>query len=194
MRKTTSIALAMIFIAPISFAQSKAPLWRSVEASNGQKYMVNIASVQRFENGASYANGVLSATAFMYEDQGDSNSINRQRMYIFDCHGHVQDATSMHAATYIPPRSVAAKIAALVCAQHPPSSTSHYVEERTSSSGRSPAEYCVGFSSEACERMQAQINSKRVPVACKPGFAIAGDPANVGLSPEQLRVCYMMTQ
>ncbi|MBC7604320.1 MAG: hypothetical protein H7255_16875 [Ramlibacter sp.] len=91
--------------------------WRHVEASNGSVYRVDLASVQRFATGAG---GAQSASVMMYRDEGSSRDIHAQRLYVFDCKGRVQDATGMAAPTYIPPRSVAANAAALVCAVHPP--------------------------------------------------------------------------
>jgi hypothetical protein len=54
-----------------------------------------------------------------------------------------------------------------------------------------PADYCRGFSFDACERMKAQVATGSSPTYCKPGFAIVGNPANVGLTNEQLRICYV---
>lgn len=87
--------------------------WRPVEAANGAVYRVDLASVQRFSTGAG---GAKSASVMMYPDEGSSRDIHAQRLYVFDCKGHMQDANSMSAPTYIPPRSVAANVAALVCA------------------------------------------------------------------------------
>jgi hypothetical protein len=53
------------------------------------------------------------------------------------------------------------------------------------------ADYCRGFSFDACERMKAQVATGTSPTYCKPGFAIVGNPANVGLTNEQLRICYV---
>jgi hypothetical protein len=53
------------------------------------------------------------------------------------------------------------------------------------------ADYCRGFSLDACERMKAQVAKGKSPTYCKPGFAIVGNPANAGLTNEQLRICYI---
>jgi hypothetical protein len=53
------------------------------------------------------------------------------------------------------------------------------------------ADYCRGFSVDACEPMKAQVATGTSPAYCKPGFAIVGSPANVGLTNEQLRICYV---
>ena len=56
------------------------------------------------------------------------------------------------------------------------------------------ADYCRGFSLDACERMKAQVATGKSPPYCKPGFAIVGNPANFGLTNEQLRICYVTSR
>jgi hypothetical protein len=51
-----------------------------------------------------------------------------------------------------------------------------------------PADYCQGFSTDACERIKAVVMSGKRPAYCKPGFARVGS----GLDDEQLRACYVV--
>lgn len=49
--------------------------------------------------------------------------------------------------------------------------------------------YCQGFTPDACARIEATVEARSLPPYCKPGFGLSGS----GLSPEQLRICYVMT-
>lgn len=49
-----------------------------------------------------------------------------------------------------------------------------------------PSRYCIGFSAEACARIQAIVEAKVRPKFCAPGF-----PFNKSLTDEQLRACYV---
>jgi hypothetical protein len=49
--------------------------------------------------------------------------------------------------------------------------------------------YCQGFDPDACARIASVVQTKVPPSYCKSGFALVGS----GLSPEQLRICYVMT-
>ncbi len=88
--------------------------WRMIEADNGAIYRIDLAAVGRF--------GANGADVLVYLDAGDGadfpglgyNPNNLTRLY-FDCRGHFADAWNPMIWQYAPPRSVAGRIAALVC-------------------------------------------------------------------------------
>ena len=51
-------------------------------------------------------------------------------------------------------------------------------------------DYCVDFSSDACQRIKDVVEKGIRPAFCVPGFGRADSP--IRLSPEQLRICYAM--
>jgi hypothetical protein len=49
-------------------------------------------------------------------------------------------------------------------------------------------DYCKDFSEQACTRIRTVVEAKITPSYCKPGFGVVP----TSLSPEQLRICYVM--
>lgn len=166
-------------------ASSAAPSrWRMVEADNGTVYKIDTSTIEHFNTG--------SASIVFYVNEGAGFGPMSVRKYLFDCHGLYQDLINFSASTRAaPPRSVAGAIQRIACegARDPRMEDM----DRDNGAGETPDQYCADFTAEACERIKAVVATREVPSFCKPGFAVVGNPANKGLSDEQIRECYLMT-
>ena len=154
--------------------------WQPLEADNGAVYKLDMNSIKPGNGGA--------AQITVYADEGRSTDIAQNlKFLLFDCHGRFIDMNGpMSQSAYAPPKSVAGQIGAIACARAQAATAA--INAESDRRGRSPEEYCKGFSSEACNRMKSTIDAKQTPPYCKPGFAVVGS----GLSAEQLRICYVM--
>lgn len=156
------------------------PNWQSIEADNGAVYKVDLNSI------SPYTNGTVDVLTYAVEGS-DFIPENLRRLW-FDCRGHFQDQTGGIGPTqFAPPRSIAGEIGAIACARAQAATAA--IDAESARRGRSPEEYCKGFSSDACDRMKSTIDTKQSPPYCRQGFALVGS----GLSAEQLRICYVMT-
>jgi len=147
---------------------AKLAQWRTVVADNGSAMKIDLHSVQHLVRG--------DALAIVISYPAGLNAPGSQTQLHFDCRGGVSDiADSFRYTTPVPPRSVLGAVAALACTppKLPPPS---------------PADYCKGFSADACRRMEAVGRSGEKPSYCKDGFGLAGS----GLSEEQARTCFVV--
>jgi|SRR5665213_9116 len=157
-------------------------VWRRIEADNGEVTKIDMNSIEHFNN------GTIDVAVYTYVPNTTFDPTRLRRLH-FDCHGHFMDNDNMSAMMDAAPRSVAGEVAAIVCAGA--KDTRMEDANKDNGAGESPAEYCAGFSAQACDRIKAVFESKRTPAFCKPGFAVVGNEANKGLTPEQIRMCYM---
>lgn len=156
------------------------PNWQTVEADNGAIYKVDVNSISH------YNNGTADVTVYFVEGSG-FNPENTHRLW-FDCRGHFRDQTNppFGATQYAPPRSTAGRLSEIACA----GAKDTRLEDASRPVPKDiPANYCKGFSPEACARITAAAETKPKPRYCKPGFALVGS----GLSAEQLRICYVIS-
>lgn len=171
--------VAAVATNPASAQQQKQSKWQNVEADNGSIYRVDLNSISHYSNG--------TADMIVYAVEGtDYNPQNLRRLW-FDCRGHFRDETGPIGPTeYAPPRSVAGRMSDVACE----GSKDTRLEDAMRDQGPdTPQQYCKGFSTAACDRIQQVVNSKTRPTYCKQGFALVGS----GLSDEQLRTCYVVT-
>ncbi len=159
-------------------------VWRRLEAENGLVTKVNTASIQHFNTGAAE---VLVYT-YVPDTRYDPSKLRR---LFFDCAGQFRDQTEGFSPSMdAPPRSIAGRISAIAC--EGARDTRLEDADRNTGAGTTPSEYCNDFSPEACGRIIAFIKSRTNPPYCKPGFAALGSTENEGLSPEQIRICFLM--
>ena len=145
------------------------PVWKRIEADNGQVTRIDMNSIQHLGGGTTNVTVYTGAPHSMFDS-------TRLEMLWFDCQGHFRSfGSNMEQSDVLdaPPRSIAGEIANNVC---------------TNQNAANAADYCAGFSSDACERIKKVVESNVPPAFCKPGFGLAGS----GLTPEQLRICYAM--
>jgi len=155
-------------------------VWRKIEADNGEVTKVDMNSIEHFNNGTA---DVVKYT-YVPNTMFDPNSLVRLK---FDCHGHYMNLDGGSLLLDAPPRSVVGEVAAIACAGA--KDTRLEDSSKDDQRGRTPAEYCVGFSSDACDRIRKVVETKTRPAFCKPGFGLVGS----GLTAEQLRICYVVT-
>lgn len=151
--------------------------WQSIEASDGSVYKIDMKSISHMNNG--------TAELIVYMVKGDDYDPRNVKRLWFDCHGHYQDHTGGISATlYAPPRSMAGQLSNIACAaakfDEPPKDAPRPEPQWT--------DYCKDFSEQACARIRSVVEVKITPSYCKPGFGIVP----TSLSPEQLRICYVM--
>lgn len=164
-------------LAGVTIPASAADDWRRIEADNGAAFAIEMNSIAHYNNGTADA-------AICVLDNGMCARWNMGRFH-FDCQGHYMDLDNMPAgAQPAPPRSVIGRMAALACAG---AKDSRLREGSGTQPTPSAAEYCAGFSSDACDRIKAVVDSKTSPAFCQPGFALVGSALTV----EQLRMCYV---
>jgi len=158
--------------------------WARLEAETGEVTKVNVKSIQHFNNGAAELFAYTYVPGTPYDPE-------RMRRLFFNCVGQFRDQTEGFGPVLdAPPRSIAGKMSALACAGA--KDTRLEDADKDNGSGETPADYCKGYSDEACDRIIAVIKSRTNPPYCKPGFAIVGSPENQGLDPEQIRICFLM--
>lgn len=142
--------------------------WRTIEATNGSATKIDRHSIQHGTLGDAFAI-VITYPA------GLKGPGNRTQLH-FDCRGGVMDlADRLHTAISAPPRSILGIAASIAC--RPPKLPPP-----------NPADYCKGFTAEACQRMQTIGLSGKNPSYCREGFALASS----GLSDEQARTCHVV--
>jgi hypothetical protein len=153
--------------------------WQSLEADNGAIFKVDLNSISHFKTGA--------ATVTVYAVEGPSFDPRNLHQLWFDCRGHFQDITGpqIGPTEYAPPRSIVGRMGGIACIG---AKDTRLDETARPQPKDTPDHYCVGVSPEACARITAAEEGKSKPSFCKPGFAVAGS----GLSPEQLRICYLL--
>jgi hypothetical protein len=154
--------------------------WRSVEASNGAVYKIDMNSISYMNNGA--------AELIVYIVEGDDYDPRNVKRLWFDCHGHYRDQTNGISATlYAPPRSMAGQLSGIACAG---AKDTRFDEPPKDAPRPEPkwTDYCKDFSEQACTRIRTVVEAKITPSYCKPSFGIVP----TSLSPEQLRICYVM--
>lgn len=158
----------------------KAANWKRVEADNGAVYQIDLNSISRYNNG--------TADIVVYAVEGSSYNPEHMHRLWFDCHGRFRDETGPSFGTMqsAPPRSMAGRISEIACAG---AKDTRLEEPSRPEPKDTPAQYCVGFSPEACARITAAAEAKSKPSYCKPGFGLYGS----GLSPEQSRICSVIS-
>ena len=160
-------------------------VWLRLEAENGEVTKVDTASIQHFNTGAA------EVVVYTYVPNTPFNPSKLRRLF-FDCAGQFRDQTEGFSPPMdAPPRSIAGRISAIACV----GAKDTRLEDayRDSGAGTTPREYCNGFSTDACSRIVAAIKSRTNPTYCKPGFAVLGSAESQGLSPEQVRICFLMS-
>ncbi len=156
-------------------------VWLRIEADNGEVTKIDMNSVA----GTNVGGAVATIYTYVPNTMFDPSKL---RNLVFDCAGHYEDVTNMPSALLdAPPRSVVGRISALACSGA--KDTRLEDANKDDGRGRTPAEYCVGFSPDACGRIRKVVEAKIQPAFCKPGFGLVGS----GLTAEQLRICYVMT-
>jgi hypothetical protein len=104
--RRTLIVIALTALAFIPSAQAQQPIWGpTVEADNGQQYqLANIAHLK---------SGMAWALLYTWRAPGEGSLPDR---VLFDCRGHMQfEGDYITPMSYIPPRSVAGRLAELSC-------------------------------------------------------------------------------
>ncbi|MGL3823692.1 hypothetical protein [Sphingopyxis sp. R3-92] len=162
------------------------PVWKRFESDTGEITKLDTASIE-----PAVPVGVI-ASIYTFSP-GSNLDLNRLRRIHFTCRGQYEDLNSIGYLRDAPPRSVLGVVAATACAIGEPKRQALIQERRrldSTASARAsqprPEDYCVGFSADACVRIQAGVDAISKPSFCRPGFGIAGS----GLDAEQLRICY----
>jgi hypothetical protein len=161
-------------------------VWQRIEADTGEFFDVDTSSIQHVNNGSA----IVAVYTHVPNTAFDFAGLRR---LMFDCAGHFRDITAVAPGiTKAPPHSVAGQIAKIAC----DGARDTRIEDanKDNGTGESSAQYCASFSSEACDRIKDVIRSRERPTYCRPGFAILRSEANKGLTDEQIRICYLMTE
>jgi hypothetical protein len=150
--------------------------WQNVEADNGAIYKVDLNSISHYNNG--------TADVVVYAVEGSSYNPENMRRLWFDCQGRFRDETGRHIgpAQYAPPRSIAGRIGEIACVG---AKDTRLEESSRPQPKDTAAQYCKGFSPDACWRIKAAAEANQKPIYCKPGFGLVTS----GLSAEQIRIC-----
>lgn len=163
------------------------PVWRRIEADNGQVTRIDMNSIQHLGGGGTNVTVYTGAPHSMFDS-------TRLQMLWFDCQGHFRSFDGNMGQSDVldaPPRSIAGGIANIVCADNQRSDQRTTYKAMTAlpaPSTPNPAEYCTGFSPDACNRIKKVVETNVTPSFCKSGFGLVGS----GLTLEQLRICYVM--
>lgn len=174
---------AIALTSSFAYAEQMVPYksnWQSVEALDGSVYKIDMNSISHMNNG--------TAALIVYMVEGDDYDPRNVKRLWFDCRGHYRDNTGGISVTlYAAPRSMAGQLSNIACAgakdtrfDEPPKDASRPGPEWT--------DYCKDFSEQACARIRSVVEAKITPSYCKPGFGVVP----TSLSPEQLRICYVM--
>jgi len=145
------------------------PVWKRIEADNGEVTRIDMNSIQHLADGTTDVTVYTGAPHTMFDS-------TRLKMLWFDCQGHFRAFDGSFGQSEeldTPPRSIAGEIANVVCINR---------------GAPDSAEYCAGFSPDACNRIKKVVETNVTPTYCKPGFGLVGS----GLTLEQLRICYVM--
>lgn len=103
MLKYAILALALLTSAPALGGQR----WTKVEADDGGVYAIDLQSIHRYPSGTADA-------LICYPVEHGQCSPPSMSTIIFDCDGHYMTASMMYPK-YLPPKSVGAHIAKIVC-------------------------------------------------------------------------------
>ena len=162
------------------------PVWKRFESNTGEVTKLDTASVEPAQQGGAIAM-VYSYTPGTYLD------LRRLRRVHFTCRGQYEDFGSIGYLQDAPPRSVIGAVAATVYTYAEPKRRMVMQRQRELDADAHerairprPEDYCINFSAEACDRIQAGVEEKTKPAFCQPGFGLVGS----GLNAEQLRICY----
>lgn len=176
--------IAMItLVSSHAHAQQMVPYksnWKSFEAVDGSVYKIDMNSISHMHNG--------TAELIVYVVEGDEYDPRNVKRLWFDCRGRYRDQTNGISATlYAPPRSMAGQLSGIACAG---AKDTRFDEPPKDAPRPEPkwTDYCKDFSEQACMRIRTVVEAKVTPSYCKPGFAVVP----TSLSPEQLRICYVM--
>lgn len=151
--------------------------WQTLEADNGARFKVDLATIQHFSNG--------SAGIVMYEvGNGAFSPANYRRLH-FDCRGNYMDDGNFGVTMYAPPKSVVGRIQSIACSGA--KNTAAYASPDDSALP-SPAQYCEGFDQSACTRIRRVVEAKQKPAYCRPGYG----RVDSGLTNEQRRICSLL--
>jgi hypothetical protein len=150
--------------------------WQNVEADNGAIYKIDLNAISHYNNG--------TADVVVYAVEGSRYNPENMRRLWFDCHGRFRDETGAHIGStqYAPPRSIAGRIGKIACAG---AKDTRFEESSRPQPKDTAAQYCQGFSPEACWRIKAAAEANQKPTYCKTGFGLVAS----GLSAEQIRIC-----
>jgi len=162
------------------------PVWKRFESTTGEITKLDTASVQPTQGGGAIA-------AIYTYSPGNPYDPRRLRQIVLTCRGQFADMESPTEVEDAPPRSVIGLVAAVACALAEPKRQAMKQRQRQEEAvaeerGRHPRpeDYCQGFTSDACGRIQAGVDAPIKPPYCKPGSGLVGS----GLTDEQLRICY----
>jgi hypothetical protein len=154
------------------------PVWKRVMADNGESTKVDMNSIEALSGSGAIA------IVYSYVPNTDYDPSHLSKL-TFDCRGHFSELGATSVALDAPPRSIAGRIAALVCPIADGVRARAVQRTEPPPPPPAPSEYCVGFTSEACLRIRQYVDSRLTPSFCRDGFALAGS----GLSSEQVRAC-----
>jgi len=139
--------------------------WLHLEATNGERYRLNLNSVKDGTTGAVMATVYITPPNVMFDWQ-------RMHTLLFNCNNTFIDITHGISNNVMdaPPNSVAGQIQKIVC--------------------RVPTakQYCEGLSNSECNNVSKVINSNNRPAYCKQGYGLVDS----GLNNEQRRICAVM--
>lgn len=119
------------------FAQNPVQKWQRVEADNGSAFALDLNSLARFSDG-----GVLIIVCNL---DNDICPIQNQSRFKFDCRGHYIDVDRRGPLQSAPPRSVAGKMAEIVCSSpnsSQPSSAPPSVDQTVAMAARKALGLC----------------------------------------------------
>lgn len=160
-------------------ATTKPRLWKTVDGTTGALAKIDLNSIRHGIKG--------NAMAVVAEFPSGAAGPQTMSQLLFDCHGQYASILDGFRISYpAPPRSVMGVIASIACSGAKDTFLQSLRAQK--SPPPNPADYCRGFSAEACERIKSVGMSGKKPSYCKPGFARAGS----GLDDEQLRTCYVV--
>lgn len=162
------------------------PVWKRFVSTTGEITKLDTASIEPAQHGGAIA------TVYTFSP-GSTLDLDRLRRLHFTCRGQYEDMQNIGYMQDAPPRSVIGMVAASACALAEPKRRAVIQRQRqfdATANDRAmhprPQDYCQGFSSVACGRIQAGVDAAVKPSFCRPGFAVVGS----GLTDEELRICY----
>lgn len=116
LNKIFSIVLGLLLLGmSTSFGQNKPPSqadWKTYEAANGEKFMVNMATIGRSNARVTIWGKISGGDTSMWP-----KVVNGEQVFIFDCHGHftfIMDTAGWRPVTS---HSVVGQAAKDVCAK-----------------------------------------------------------------------------
>lgn len=140
-------------------------VWLHLEATNGERYRLNLNSVMDGTTGNKIALVYITPPNIGLD-------MTRMRRLMFNCNGTFIDITNGISNNVMdaPPNSVAGRIQNIIC--------------------RVPTaqQYCAGLSNSECNNVSKVINSNNRPAYCKQGYGLVDS----GLNNEQRRICAVM--